>query len=395
MRARLIIVLAMCCLLMTCGINKNLQPEQKETAKIRNFTWKNNTISFTTHRYTTNKKTPIDSTYISMYVTMTITARDNSEYFIGWTAGEMTYNHEYSLPLTVNKTYTIKLTVENIFAKKDTTFVYTPRAISQSLLKVHYINVQQGDGILIETPESKRLQIDGGYGRRGDGSAWQGGRQPLALYYLQSQNIEYLDYIIESHHHADHYGGLLDITASTSGITYDIYLSPSQNHSYTSGASLTLDSEVGFTFFNIGYPPGYNGDDLNNSSIVLKAVYGDAEFLFTGDAMGPVQNWMYSQNYDLSVDVLKVSHHGADSNNTTTGQFLDRTLNQHTRLAILSYGAGNPYGHPRSLNRFRDAQTYGTNSVTSPPSGANYHLDCGTIRVLSDGKLIFVATERG
>jgi len=382
MKFRIIILIAFCFLLLTCGINKTLQPELHQRGRIYDLTLTSNTLTFTTG----------DSTYVNM----TITASDHSEYFTGWSAGDMAIKHTYHLPFTPNKTYTVKITAENnnIPSQKDTTLVYTPVVIAKSLLKVHFINVQQGDAILIETPEGNNIQIDGGYGRRGDGSAWQGGRQPLALNYLLSKSISHLDYIIETHRHVDHYGGLDDIRASASGITHGTYISTSQRHGYTSGSRLDLNSEVGFVFFNIGYPPSYTGGDVNNSSIVLKATYGDAEFLFTGDAMGPVQDWLYTQPFDLSVDVLKVAHHGADSNNTTSGQFIDRTLNQYANIAILSFGFHNEYGHPKSLNRFRGIQTYGTNAVNNPPSTSNFHFDCGTIQVLSDGKLVFVSMER-
>jgi len=367
------------------------EPEIPVLVEIHNLKWNGNNISFTTHHPLSDDKTVTDSTYVDMYVNMTITALDNSEYYKGWSAGDMAYNHQYSLPLTLNKAYIINIAVENKTSWKDTTFVYTPPVITNTLLKVHFINVQQGDGILIETPDGKKLQIDGGYGRYG-GSAWQGGGQPLALTYLTQKNITHLDYIIETHRHLDHYGGLNDIV--NSDITYDNYLSPYNNpDDYSPGATLSLYSAVNFIFYNIGIPPsGGSGD--NNASIVLKATYGDAQFLFTGDSEGPVQDWLYSQNFDLSVDVLKVANHGADSNNTTNEQFIERTLDQYTKVAILSFGVGNPYNHPRSLNRFRGIETYGTNNVTNPQTGANYHFDCGSIQVHTDGKLIFVTTER-
>jgi beta-lactamase superfamily II metal-dependent hydrolase len=106
---------------------------------------------------------------------------------------------------------------------------------------------------------------------------------------------------------------------------------------------------------------------------------------------------MYSQGYDLSVDVLKVSHHGAQSNNTTDQRFRRETLNKFCKIAILLYGANNPYGHPANINRFRDYTTFGSNTLpagTTIPEGGNYRFDTGTIVVYTDGVMVYVTTER-
>jgi len=378
MKLKWFLIIIICLRMISCGVNRHTGLTPQKPGQIYNVHWAGNNLSFDT----------IDSTFVKM----TITSIDETEQYTATSAGGTAKNHTYSLPLTPGTSYAVALNVHNNATVKDTTLYYMPNTVSHPLMKVHFINVQQGDAILIQTPDGKNIQVDGGYGTR-SGESWAGGRQPLALRYLQQQGITHLDYIIETHHHADHYGGLIDIT--NSDITYTTYISVSNPGGYSVGATLNLQgSPVNIVFFSIGYPPGYIGSNLNNTSIVFKATYGEAEFLFTGDAEGEVQDWLYTTDFNLSVDVLKVAHHGAESNNTTSDRYLLETLNQHTKIATLSYGLGNPYNHPRALGRFRGIETYGTNPVSSPPTASNYHFNCGTILVATDGKLIFVSTER-
>ena len=320
---------------------------------------------------------------------------EQGDMFKGWSAGSRNINHNYVLPVGHESArYRIFIEVfdESRVSVSDTTFVFTSTVSEYSHLKVHFINVQQGDAILIQTPDNKNIQIDGGYGSRSiNRPAWTGSGETIALNYLLRNNVEHLDFIIETHRHEDHWSGLNDIR--NSHITVGQNISVSNPRGYRPGDSLTLDSPVRFYFYNIGFPPGISGN-INNTSIVLKMIYGDAEFLFEGDAEGLVQSWMLSQGFNLSANVLKVSHHGAQSNNTSTNNYLSQVLNQFASIAILSYGAENPYNHPRSLPRFNRSQTYGTNPIPNPPIADNFHFDSGTIIVWSDGKLVFVSTER-
>ena len=380
MKIWFIILIFLTSFLLSCGFNKATSSHQ-QTGYIKNLRIQNNQLTFSTP----------DSTFV--YLSYQDKAQ-TTDFYQAWSAGHPKTNHIYSLPVKqAGVTYQIDLKVTNIekTSYKDTTFVFTATTHQDDFLKVHFINVQQGDAILIETPEGKNIQIDGGYGTLRN-QTWQGSGQPLALNYIHSQNITHFDYLIETHRHEDHWGGLQDIM--NSDISYDIYLSPSDRHGYEVGSTLSLDSAVKFHIYNIGYDSTYTENNLNNSSIVLKAIYDDAEFLFTGDAEGIVQEWLYQRDFDLSVDVLKVPHHGADSNNTTDSIFLQKTLNQFAKIAILSFGENNRYRHPRDLNRFSQHNVFGTNPVPNPPTGDNFHFDCGTIIVITDGKLIYVTTDK-
>ena len=360
--------------LLSCGTTNIFKPE---TGEFQNLKLQNNTLTFNT----------IDSVFVN------ISFGDVK----GWSAGNKKVSHNYLLPMESGQRYNIKIElIKNDKVVKDTTLVNqaTTNPVDD-FLRVHFIDVAQGDAILIQTPDQKNIQIDGGYGtRRHQGNpSWDGGGVPLALNYLKSKNITHLDYIIETHRHLDHWGGLNDIL--NSDITSGPYISNASNPlNYTTGSMIYMSDTVNFQVLNFGYPPGVPQNDLNNTSIVLRATYGDAEFLFTGDAEGHVQDWIFSQNLSTSVDVLKVSHHGSRTDGTSNTAFLSRTLNQFAKIAVISYGAGNIYEHPHDLQRFRNFNTYGTNSVKQPPAGQNYKFDCGTILVETDGKIIFVSTEK-
>ncbi|MCK9328794.1 MAG: MBL fold metallo-hydrolase [Candidatus Cloacimonetes bacterium] len=378
---RLVIVFFVVLLVISCGTDKVLKPivEQPSSGIIQDLTLVNNELKFNT----------IDSAYVYLIYKNRL---NQNETFKAWSAGNPTKIHNYKLPVNlINNVYQMQLSVYGSESFQDTVFTFTSAYNSNSFLRVHLIDVAQGDAILIQTPDNKNIQIDGGYGTRGS-SDWQGGGLALALMYLQDNEITYLDYIIETHRHGDHYGGLLDIIANN--IDYNLYISPTQPQGYYPGMNLNIDSVVDFTFFSIGYPPNYNEDNINNTSIVLKAVYGDAEFLFTGDAEGVVQDYLINADYDLSCDVLKVSHHGSASNNTSNSAFLSKVLDQYAKIALLSFGTNNPYNHPHSISRFSNYETYGTGIPTSYPSGSNYNFDSGDILLISDGRLIFVTTEK-
>ena len=383
----ILILITTISIIISCGVNKFIGPDphESEIGYIYNLKIENNIITFQTK----------DSTFVDIKYKNRINPNDA---FRGWTAGDASKTHAFFLPISDGSgiDYEMNLSVyykhnSNIF--QDTTLVFISTTCTNDFLKVHFINVQQGDAVLIQSPDGYNMVIDGGYGTRRNQS-WQGGGVPLALNYIRSKQISHVDYIVETHRHEDHWGGLQDILSSE--ISTGQYISPSQKQGYNVGSRLTLGNDVRFDFFNIGLPStvpltGNSSRDENNKSVVLKTTYGDAEFLFTGDIDSLIQDWMISEDLDLSVDVLKIPHHGATSNGSSDQTFLSHTLNQFARIAILSFGFDNPYDHPRNLNRFHNFFTYGTNKAKQQPSGKHkYTDDCGTIVIYSDGIMIFV-----
>ena len=382
----LIILFILLSFFVSCGINKFLGPKiRSETGYIFNLTIKDNILSFQTK----------DSTFVELSYQ---NKNNQTDKYRGWTAGNAAIHHTYYLPVNPEHEISYEMSLSAYYKNnssvfQDTAFVFVSTMTPQSLLKVHFLNVQQGDAMLIQSPDGKNMMVDGGYGTRRSQS-WQGGGVPIALNYLINNDVSHLEYIIETHRHEDHFGGLNDIR--NSHIAHDLYISPNQPQGFVVGSRLSLGNDVKFDFLNINYPPyPFPTNNINNTSIVLKATYGDAEFLFTGDIDGDIQNWLYDEGFDLSVDVLKVSHHGSSANRTSDELFLSKTLNQFTKIAILSFGLNNPYNHPRAIDRFNQFFTYSTNRTSNMPSGKNnYHDDCGHIVVYSDGKMVFVRTER-
>ena len=260
-------------------------------------------------------------------------------------------------------------------APKDTT------DYSEHSFAVHYIDVGQGDAALVLC-DDKTMLIDGGKPHASS----------IIYTYLKNLNIDYLDYIVASHADDDHIGGL---SAPLAKMKVGNVLAPETEADTRSYESLkNKTAEQGLT---IAHPkPGESLDfgsstiefygpitesesDRNNGSIVMKIIYGDTSFLFTGDAEREEEQEILSAGYDLSATVLKVGHHG--SKNSTTYPFLREIM---PKYAVISVGDNN-YGHPTedTLSRLRDADV------------KVYRTDMqGDIVATSDGKTVTVTTKK-
>ena len=246
-------------------------------------------------------------------------------------------------------------------------------------LKIYYIDVGQADSILIQN-ENEFMLIDAGNNNDG----------PLLVKYFQSLNIKDFKYVVGTHPHEDHIGGLDDIITNFNIGT--IYIPDAITTTKTFEDLLNSIEKKNMTFtvpkidstFNLGKAnvkviyTGTDTKDLNNTSIVLKMSFGSTTYLFTGDATNITEKKIL--NKDISADVLKVGHHG--SNYSSTDKFLNKV---NPKYAIISVGKNNIYSHPATktidkLNKL-NIKIYRTDEL-------------GTIILTSDGKNIDITNEK-
>jgi competence protein ComEC len=211
---------------------------------------------------------------------------------------------------------------------------------SSPLLEVHFIDVGQGDAILVDLGSFEVL-IDGG-----PNDKW--------VPYLEGRVDGPIELLIVTHPDADHIGGLPTVlqlykvesvwttAATNTTAAYQAYLSALRN----SGAS-TVTVSCGYTkvFDSPGlklevlHPCSLSGD-LNNDSLVLRLTYGEVTFLFTGDIEKEGEQALLRRGVLAPVDVLKVAHHGSASSTST--DFVNAVK---PKISVISVGKNN-YGHP-------------------------------------------------
>lgn len=241
-------------------------------------------------------------------------------------------------------------------------------------LSIHYIDVGQADSILI-TNNNHSMLIDAGNNEDG----------PLLVKYIKEElNISKLDYVVGTHPHEDHIGGLDDIInnievqevylpeAMTTTKTFeDVLDSIANNNLEITVPTIGETFALGEATLEVIYT-GTGEKDLNEASIILKMTFGKYKYLFTGDTTEEVEKTILDK--DINIDILKVAHHG--SKYSSCEQFLTLATPEY---AIISAGEGNSYGHPEqeTLDRLKKH----TNKIYVTK-------DLGTIVLTSDGTTI-------
>ena len=257
-------------------------------------------------------------------------------------------------------------------------------------MELHMIDVGQGDALALRTPRGRWVVIDAGRG-------WLGGDagRSTVVPYLRSRGGEVVAFVL-SHPHMDHAGGAASVIRAMRPRLYLDPGFPGASGSYLEsldaarltgarwerirpGESLAID---GVTLDFLAPDSAWTAalDDANLASSVVRARYGRVSLLLTGDAEAPEEEWMLAHDsLALAATVLKVGHHGSIT--STTPAFLRAV---HPRLALISVGAGNSYGHP-GAEVLRELAAAGVQTLRTDR--------LGTIVIRTDGVALSVQTD--
>lgn len=260
-----------------------------------------------------------------------------------------------------------------------------PAAASE--LVVEFLDVGQGDAVLVTSPTGKRMLVDGG--------PPSSASKLIAM--LRERGVEGLDLLVMTHPHLDHLGGLRAVVERA---TPKLFLEPGVTHTIPQYGQLlealekkgvplkiarggrSIDLGGGARADVLGpTEPLLDGtrSDPNANSVVLRVVFGTTSILLTGDSEADTEQRLLGAGVELGSTVLKVAHHG--SKYSTTDAFLREV---RPKIAVIPCGAGNDYGHPHKplLDRLSRA---GVDVLRTD-------LD-GTVKVVSDGKKLQLFTE--
>lgn len=276
------------------------------------------------------------------------------------------------------KVYKILL-ILNMAASAAAVFLFWFIYSAPKNLEVDFLDVGQGDAILIKAPGGQNILIDGGpdktvIKRLGENLPWWDKK---------------IDLMVLTHAHDDHVTGLIDVLKryNVGKILYTGAVHNAPN--YLAWLKLARDKKITLIIIdeeqavNLGagakieilYPAesllNKTLADLNDSSIVMKLIYGQNIFLLTGDAGELVEKKLMDKGADLPADVLKVGHHG--SQYSSTEEFLDKVK---PKIAVIEVGKDNDFGHP-SLRIIKRLERIGAEIFRTDLNG--------TIKAMSDG----------
>lgn len=248
-------------------------------------------------------------------------------------------------------------------------------------LRVSFLNVGQGDAILIESPSGVDVLIDGG-------------RDRAVLRELGKRLGPFdrsISLVVETHPDADHIGGLPHVFERyvvshflTSSVTHETDMTAALTAAIEKEGIAPLPALRGTridlgkgAYLDVLFPDReVSAIESNTGSVVLKLSYGSTSFLLTGDAPESIENWLVTLDGEyLQSQVLKAGHHGS---RTSTGQRFIETVNPKT--VVISAGKNNSYGHPHEgvLQRIAEAGAETKNTFS------------GTVVFESDGQALSI-----
>lgn len=254
---------------------------------------------------------------------------------------------------------------------------------AEGTLRIHYIDVGQGDCALIQTPDNQNILID--TGNPEDYEAINT--------YLKAQKVEKLNAMLITHPHSDHMGSAEKILKNHT--VESVYLPKVAHNTQLFENFMKAMSEKGLkanaAYAGVSIPAGEavsielfsplegkSYAELNDYSPITRVAYGDTSFLFTGDGEDEDEQDAAAQaGLKLKSDVLKVGHHGSD---TSTGELFLSLVNP--QYAVISVGRDNAYGHPSkdTLNKLNGKTVFRTDQE-------------GNVVAISDGQGISFITQ--
>ena len=237
--------------------------------------------------------------------------------------------------------------------------VWWPLVTSGSkAFEVHVLDVGQGDAIALRTPRGSWILIDAG-------PRWDGGdaARRRIIPWLRRRGGEVALFIL-THPHEDHVGGAPTLLQALPPRLWWEAAFVGTSPSYREALAMVARKRIPWRRVIPGDRYRLDGVELqvlapspawvqqqhnaNETSVVIMATFGAHRFLFTGDAEGGAEAWLVAQADSLQADVLKVGHHG--SRTSTSVALLEAV---RPRVAVVSVGLGNRYGHPAPLTQHR------------------------------------------
>jgi len=280
--------------------------------------------------------------------------------------------------------------------------------LSDGRLRIDFLDVGQGDSALVTMPDGSTLLIDGG-GRPAFGSVGTGaipdsesrfGRDARSIgeavvsEYLWWRGLDSIDYVLATHADADHIDGLSDVVRNFHVRAALIGRAPARDPEFQIFAGTLAAQKVSFYLIGAGdalrfgavtaevlWPPPNESSKApsgNNDSVALRLELGAHQVLMTGDIEAAAERAILKTGPRLSVEVVKVAHHG--SKTSSTSAFVDAT---RPVLAVVSVGQTSMFGHPSRevVDRWKES---GANVLTTG--------NCGTITITTNGRELQLQT---